>query len=442
MNHKITQHFFFFAKRKPVLKEKPKGMLLVNVFTKSKKVERITLTCIISLLLVISLMGIVSSGGDSGVEDKGVDVDIEELKGYAEKLVSVKNYKNAGILCDKIAFRYSNKPDWSNASRYYVLAGDNFVIAEEYKGGGASYLKAGDCYYEKRDCDNASRYYELGTENYKKSDSNYDDSWIEEKIEQCKERSLISTLLIVGILLAVVKFAAKTAFGCAFATLRNREIIAVASVYFAVPFAMSVSLGVLGGAYKFVNILIGSWVILGVMHLLIALFMLILGLYTIKKWVRSKKDITRKTFLLMAIPCPVCSATMFIACAFLIIIGMGSLKVGTLVGGVFFVSITGMTFGIRKLKEGKSLNLNPSSLGGVMMFFGLLYFLSLLLIPAYLPVRDMELNIAGIPASDVIQGLLFMVTLIAIGFLKNTLYKTTRFHKKPFLRKKSFTKRT
>jgi predicted transporter len=420
MNHKITQHFFFFAKRKPVLKEKPKGMLLVNVFTKGKKVERITLTCIISLLLVISLIGIVSSGGDRGVEDKGVA--IEELKGYAEKLVSVKNYKNAGILYNKIASYYGNETDWSNASRYYVLAGANFVIAEKYKDGGASYLNAGDCHYEKRDCDNASKYYLLACENYKKIDANYDDSWIVEKIEQCREKSLISTLLIVGILLAVVKFAAKTAFGCAFATLRNREIIAVASVYFAVPFAMSVLIGVLGGAYEFVNILIGSWVILGVMHLLIALFMLVLGLYTIKKWVQSKKDITRKTFLLMAIPCPVCSATMFIACSLLIIMGMGSLEVGMLVGGVFFVSITGMTFGIRKLKERKSLN--PSSLGGVMMFFGLLYFLSLLLIPAYLPVRDMELNIAGIPASDVLIGFLFMVTLIAIGFIKNR-YGTT-----------------
>ena len=216
--------------------------------------KRLILTCIILLLLVISLMGLVSSEGDSGVEDKGVD--IEELKGYAEKLVSVKNYKNAGILYDKIASQYNNETDWSNASRYYVLACDNFLIAKEYEHAGASYLKAGDCHYEKRDCDNASKYYVLASENYKKIDPNYDDSWIEEKIEQCKERSLISTLLIVGILLAVVKFAAKTAFGCAFATLRNREIIAVASVYFAVPFAMSVSLGVLGGAYEFVNILI------------------------------------------------------------------------------------------------------------------------------------------------------------------------------------------
>ena len=432
MNHKITQHFFFLQKRKHVLKEKPKGMLLVNVFTKGKKVERIALACIISLLLVISLMGTVSSGGDSGVEDKGVN--IEELKGYAEKLVSVKNYKNAGILYDKIASQYNNETDWSNASRYYVLACDNFLIAKEYEHAGASYLKAGDCHYEKRDCDNASKYYVLASENYKKIDPNYDDSWIVEKIEQCRERSLISTLLIVGILLAVVKFAAKTAFGCAFATLRNREIIAVAFVYFAVPFAMSVSLGVLGGAYEFVNILLGSWVILGVMHLLIALFMLVFGLYTIKKWVRSKKDITRKTFLLMAIPCPVCGATMFIACAFLIIMGMGSLEVGMLVGGVFFVSITGMTFGIRKLKERKSLN--PSSLGGVMMFFGLLYFLSLLLIPAYLPVRDMELNITGIPASDVLIGLLFMVTLIAIGFLKQHFFFLEK-RKLPVLKEKT-----
>jgi len=409
---------FLFRKKKTCAKRKTNIYKLTQMERKMSK--RIILTCIISLL-VISLMGIVSSDNDSRVEDKGVD--IEELKGYAEKLVSVKNYKNAGILYDKIASYYGNENDWSSASRYYVLASDNFIIAGEYKHVAETNLKAGDCYYEKRDCDNASKYYLLAGENCKKIDPNYDDSWVKEKIEECKERSLLSTLLIAGILLAVVKFAAKTAFGTAFATLRNREIVAVAFVYFAVPFAMSMLIGVLGGASEFVNFLIGSWIVLGIMHLLIALFLLVLGLYTIKKWVRSKSDITRKTFLLMAIPCPVCGATMFIACAFLIIIGMRSLEVGLLVGGVFFVFITGMTFGIRKLKERKSLNLNPSSLGGVMIFFGLLYFFSLLLIPAYLPVRDMELNIAGIPTDDVIPGLLFMITMIAIGFVKNRYYQ-------------------
>jgi predicted transporter len=87
-----------------------------------------------------------------------------------------------------------------------------------------------------------------------------------------------------------------------------------------------------------------------------------------------------------------------------------------LVGGIFFATIIGLTFGIRELKERK--NLGPSSLGSVMTFFGLLYFLSLLLIPAYLPVKDMEINIAGVPASDVIAGMLFMLVMTAIGFLK------------------------
>ncbi|PXF53636.1 MAG: hypothetical protein C4B56_01825 [Candidatus Methanophagaceae archaeon] len=384
--------------------------------------RRPVLTFIISLLLVISVMVMVivssGSGGDSGVWDKGLNTNIEELKGYAEKLVSVRNYKNAGILYSKIASQYSNKTDWDNASRYYVLAGDNFVIVEEYERGAASYLNAGDCYYEKRDCDNASRYYTLAVENYKKVDANYDGSWVNDKIERCKELSLLSTMLIFGVLLAVIKFSAKTAFGTALASLNKKEILGVALVYFAVPFAMSIIIGVPGGAYKFANAVLGSWVILGAMHMLIAFFLLFLGLYTIKKWVRSKKDITRKTFLLMAIPCPVCSATMFIACALLIIMGMGSLETGMLVGGVFFVSILGMTFAIRGLRLKLRKNLNPSSLGGVMLFFGLLYFLSLLLIPAYLPVRDMELNIAGIPPNDVLIGLLFMAVMVAIGFIK------------------------
>ncbi len=371
--------------------------------------KRAILICIIISLLVIALT--------VTVHGKVEDEEIEELKGYAEKLVSVKNNKNAGILYSRIASHYNNESDWSNASRYYLLAADNFEIAKENEYVAESYLKAGDCYYELRDCDNASQYYVLASENYKKIYQEYDDSWLKEKVEQCKEKSLIGTLLIVGILLATIKFSSKTAFGAAFATLRKREILAVASVYFVVPFAMSMLIGVLGGAYEFVNLLMDSWVILGLMHLLIALFLLVLGLYTVKKWIRSKEDITRKTFVLMAIPCPVCGATMFIACAFLMILGLSSVMVGLLVGGVFFVSIIGLTFGIRELKVRK--NLNPSSLGVVMIFFGLLYFLSLLLIPAYLPVKDMEINIAGVPANDVIAGLLFMLVMIAVGFIKN-----------------------
>ncbi len=356
------------------------------------------------------------------VHGKAEDADTEDLKDYAEKLVSLKNHKNAGILYQKIAVRYNNESDWSNASCYYVLAGDNFVTVKEYELAAATFLKAGNCYHELRDCENASLYYDKGAELYKTTYPEYDSTWIEEKIEQCKERSLISTLLIVGILLATIKFSSKTAFGCAFATLRKREILAVASFYFAVPFTMSILLGKFGGAYEFVNILMNSWVILGLMHLIIALFLLVLGLYTVKKWVRSKKDITRKTFILMAIPCPVCGATMFIACALLIILGMSSVLVGLLVGGIFFATIIGLTFGIRELKERK--NLSPSSLGSVMTFFGLLYFLSLLLIPAYLPVKDMEINIASVPASDVIAGMLFMLVMIAVGFLKQTFEKS------------------
>jgi len=378
--------------------------------------KRKILACVILLLIVISLTGIAS--GDGKVED----ADTEDLKDYAEKLVSLKNHKNAGILYQKIAVRYSNESDWSNASCYYVLAGDNFVTVKEYELAAATFLKAGNCYHELRDCENASLYYNKGAELYKTNYPEYDSTWIEEKIEQCKERSLISTLLIVGILLATIKFSSKTAFGCAFATLRKREILAVASFYFAVPFTMSILLGKFGGAYEFVNILMNSWVLLGLMHLIIALVLLVLGLYTVKKWVRSKKDITRKTFILMAIPCPVCGATMFIACALLIILGMSSVLVGLLVGGIFFATIIGLTFGIRELKERK--NLSPSSLGSVMTFFGLLYFLSLLLIPAYLPVKDMEIIIAGVPASDVIAGMLFMLAMTAIGFLKQTFEKS------------------
>jgi predicted transporter len=124
----------------------------------------------------------------------------------------------------------------------------------------------------------------------------------------------------------------------------------------------------------------------------------------------------------MAMPCPVSLATIFLTCAFLVIAGMGYLKAGLLVGGVFFSTILVITTVLRRTRFSKK----PSNLGSTMIFFGLLYLLSILLVPAYLPVSEMEIAIGDFPVSDMIPGFLFILVMTAIGFVRGRIGTTDR----------------
>ena len=359
---------------------------------------------VLFILLVISSVGLASS-----------HEDIENLTEYAEKLSLVKNYDGAGVLYNRIALHHSNASDWNNASKYYALAALNFTMAGDYESAGASYRLAGDCCTGQKECDNALEYYELATENYRKNDPDYDDSWIDKKMRECREKSLMSGLVIFGILLGMLKFSSKAAFGMGFSKLNSREILAVASIYLVVPLLMCALISVADDAlYEAINALFGLGIAFGVFQLTIAISLLVLGFYTVRKWNQTKKDVSRRTFLLMALPCPVSLATIFLTCAFLVIAGMGALKAGLLVGGMFFSTIIVITTVLRRTRFSKK----PSNLGSMMIFFGLLYLLSILLVPAYLPVSEMEISVRGFPVSDMIPGFLFILIMTSIGFVR------------------------
>ena len=99
--------------------------------------------------------------------------------------------------------------------------------------------------------------------------------------------------------------------------------------------------------------------------------------------------------------------------------GIDAFKVGLLVGGVFSLSILGIMLAIQKLKLKKS----PANLGTTMIFFGMLYLLSIVFIPAYLPLYDTAITIKGISSKDMISGSLFAVFMIFIGFLVERIKK-------------------
>ncbi|MEA1894923.1 MAG: DUF2162 family putative transporter [Euryarchaeota archaeon] len=350
----------------------------------------------------------------SGQADQA-DADTGELIGYAEQLSELENYDGAGVLYGRIALRYRDASDLTNASMHYVLAAENFELAGDHISAASSYRLAGDCCTGQKECDTALRYYELARDGYRKNNLDYDDSWIDAKIRECKEKSLISGIMIFGIFVGMLKFSSKAAFGMGFSRLNTREILAVASVYLVVPFLMCAVISVAGDAlYESISTLFGMGLAFGVFQLTIAISLLVVGFYTVRKWNQTKKDVSRRTFLLMALPCPVSLATIFLTCAFLMIAGMSALKTGLLVGGVFFSTIIVITTVLRRTRFSKK----PSNLGSMMIFFGLLYFLSILLVPAYLPVSEMDISIKGFPVSDMIPGFLFILLMTSIGFMR------------------------
>ncbi|MCD4846106.1 MAG: DUF2162 family putative transporter [Methanosarcinales archaeon] len=358
------------------------------------------------VILLIFILFIASSQASA-------NEDAEVLESYAEKLDDVGKYEDAGRLYDKIALHYENESDWENASGYYLLAAENFKNVEMYKTVGASYINAGNCYYTIHDCDNASKYYLLGAESYKKSDPGYDDEWIEKKNNQCKEGVLMRGLAMFGILFGMIKFASKAAFGLGFANVGRREILAVADFYFLIAFLMSFFISMMRETlYEFINILFSFGMAFGVFQFILAFLLLTLGFYTLKKW-KEKKNVSKKTFLLMILPCPVSLVTIFMTCAFFIITGMEAIKVGILVGGIFSLSIIGITMLIQRSKLDKT----PSNLGAVMIFFGMLYLLSIIFIPAYLAVYDMNIVVEGFSGKNMMSGYLLAAFLIFIGFI-------------------------
>ncbi len=353
----------------------------------------------------------------------GGSADAEELIEYAQRLSELENYDGAGVLYNRIALDYRNASDLANASTYYVLAAENFGSADDYESAGASYRLAGDCCTGQKECDTALKYYELAAESYRTNDPDYDDSWIDAKIRGCREKSLMSGLVIFGIFIGMLKFSSKAAFGMGFSRLNTREILAVASIYLVVPLLMCAVISVAGDAlYESINTLFGMGLAFGVFQLTIAISLLVLGFYTVKKWNQTKKDVSRRTFLLMALPCPVSLATIFLTCAFLVIAGMSALKTGLLVGGIFFSTIIVITTVLRRTRFSKK----PSNLGSMMIFFGLLYFLSILLVPAYLPVSEMDIAIGDFPMDEMLPGFLFVLAMTAIGFVRGRMRTTDR----------------
>jgi predicted transporter len=217
----------------------------------------------------------------------------------------------------------------------------------------------------------------------------------------------LTWLSISGVLIGILIFALKVSLGCGLASLNRREVLSIAAGYLIISLFMGMAIELL--PEDSLAAILNAGV---AMHLAVALLLVALGIMTARKWNSHHYDISRKTFWVLSMPCPACLAASFISCSFLA--GLADIdpwKIGALVGLLFFICIALLSTALGRIKG------TPSSLGNAMIFLGIFYILSILLIPAYLNSQKITLLSISPPLADTGLSYLMILSLMALGFL-------------------------
>ena len=217
----------------------------------------------------------------------------------------------------------------------------------------------------------------------------------------------LTWLSISGVLIGILVFAFKVSLGCGLASLNRREVLSIASGYLIIALLMGTAIEMIPESALAATLTAGVAV-----HFAVALMLLVLGVMTARDWNCRHHDISRKTFWALSMPCPACLAASFISCSFMAgLVEIDTWKIGLLVGFLFFFSIAAFSTLLRRIKA------DPSSLGRSMVFLGLFYILSILLIPAYINCQRISFLPPGSSAGEIISSYLMILSLMALGFL-------------------------
>jgi len=220
--------------------------------------------------------------------------------------------------------------------------------------------------------------------------------------------------LTAGTLAGIAVLSLKTGLGCGLSGLTRKEMLGFAGMYAGTAFLLG---GVAGAVSRDVSeIVLASGILL---HLIVAAGLVYFGIETRRNWISGRKDISRRTFLWMSLPCPACIAATFLACLVLAnATGTDGFRVGALVGLVFFAGIllSSLVVSYGSSMIGKK---NPSTLGTAMILLGLFYLLCPLIIPAYLDAQHLNTADFALPSGNMEIGLLLILIPIAVGYISS-----------------------
>lgn len=219
-------------------------------------------------------------------------------------------------------------------------------------------------------------------------------------------------IIALGVLTGVAILALKTGLGCGFASLKRKEVVYIAFIYFSASIILSYLVGII--APDITQNILATGV---TMHLIIAIGLVYFGIKTKREWLSRANDLSRKTFLWLSIPCPVCLTATFLACLMLSqLTSINNLGIGVLVGAIFFFGVCVFAFTVSSVAGVLRIK-NPSTLGSVMILFGLFYLLSPLIIPAYIQAKSIPYPEFSVDYPMLFLSFILMASLIGVGFL-------------------------
>lgn len=231
--------------------------------------------------------------------------------------------------------------------------------------------------------------------------------------------SNVVNFLTAGVFGGTTLLALKSGVGCGLSGLGRHEMLCLASVY-------ALTALVIGAVTGSIPVNATEQVVgLGVvMHLIIGLALVYFGIRTKKAWTSDRRDLSRRTFLLVSLPCPACLAATFLSClVFTNTTGVSGVAAGAVIGGVFFAGIAGGGAATSWITKKAGMD-NPSTLGNVMLFLGLFYLLCLLLVPAYLQTPNAPVFGIATDPTGMLLALVLMIALIVIGALADRVRHT------------------
>jgi len=222
----------------------------------------------------------------------------------------------------------------------------------------------------------------------------------------------INNIIAVGVLVGVAILALKTGLGCGFANLKRREVFYIAGIYFCASTILSYLVGII--APDITQNILATGV---TMHLIIAIGLVYFGIKTKREWLSYGNDLSRKTFLWISVPCPVCLTATFFACLILSqLTNISNLWIGVIVGAIFFLGVCFFSFTVSSVACVFKIK-TPSTLGTVMLLFGLFYLLSPLIIPAYIQAQSIPVPEFSVDYHKIFISFLMMTFLTGVGFL-------------------------
>ncbi|MEM0350702.1 MAG: DUF2162 domain-containing protein [Archaeoglobaceae archaeon] len=184
---------------------------------------------------------------------------------------------------------------------------------------------------------------------------------------------------IAGLMIGSAIVAFKAGIGCRYSNLEKKIVYILALTYFSIATIFGFMLeSLIFSLSTLLNYTIAF-------HLIVATLLILAGYMTIRK-ASCGIDLSNKTFLAMAIPCPVCFAAIFISCYFASqIIEIPKIAIGAIVGAIIASGILFLSYGRKR---------DPERLGKIMLLLGIYYIFAMLLVPAIIQGMNLDYSIS------------------------------------------------